>query len=191
MKKTVNINDFQQIAPCGTCKMGATDVTYYRTSGGRLWFDKLQIEYVLTGKNQHNLLGQYKDARNHGIFFDTERKMLVDVINKTGVTNYLKKAWSVKDENRHDFYAGVRSIENPRGKKISEPLQIPMFNTEVKVNVNPFVKISENGGQYTIDYTIDGNNANEKRQNLAKMLIMAANSVLNGNSQSVKLKEIA
>ena len=191
MKKTVNTNDYQQIAPSGTCRMGGTDVTYYRTNGGRLWFDKLQIEFVLTGKNQHNLLGQYKDHRNHSTIFDTDKNCLVDVISKTGVHNYLRKAWSVKDENRHEFYSGIKSIENPREEKLTEPIQIPMFNTEVKINVNPFVKISEADGHYSIDYTVGGNSADEKRQNLAKMLISAANSVLSGNTQTVKLKEIA
>ena len=189
MKK--NVNDYQKMSPSGVCRMGNTDVTFYRTNGGRVWFDKLQIEFVLTGKNQHNLLGQYKDHRNHSTVFDTERNVLVDVISKTGVHNYLRKAWSVKDENRHDFYAGVKSIEQPKDEKVSEPLQIPMFNVSVPVTVKPFVKISEADGTYMVDYTVNGKTLSEKKQNLASLLIAAANGILTGNIEAVKLKEVA
>lgn len=190
-RKSININDYNKVSPSGVCRMGETNVTYYHTNGGRLWFDKLAIEKVLTGKNQHNLLGQYKDPRNHGVIFDTDRKAVVAVINKTGVNNYLRKAWSVKDENRHDFYTGVKELESPKEKKVTEPLQIPMFNVDVPVSVNPFVKISEVDGQYNIDYTVGGKSADEKKQNLAKMLISAANSIMTGNTKLITLKEVA
>lgn len=189
-KKSININEYNKVTPSGVCRMGETNVTYYHTNGGRLWFDKLAIERVLTGKNQHNLLGEYKDHRNHGKIFDTERKEVVAVINKTGVNNYLKKAWSVKDENRHNFYAGIKELESPKEKKVTEPLQIPMFNTDIPVTVNPFVKISEVDGKYNIDYTVGGDNPDEKKRNLAMMLISAANSILSGNS-IVSMKEVA
>lgn len=185
-----NYNDLEQMSPSGICKMGSTDVTYYRTDGGRVWFDKLAIEFVLTGKNQHNLLGQYKDHRNHGRIFDTERKEAVEVISPTGVKNYLSKARSVSEENRHAFYHGLKSMDKTRKDDVSEPIQMPMFNASVSVAVNPFIKISELNGLVNIDYTINGKNPVEKRQNLAKMLISAANAVLTGN-ESVKLKEVA
>ena len=191
MKKNVNMSDYQQLPPSGICRMGKTDVTYYRTNGGRVWFDKLQIEYVLTGKNQHNLLGQYKDHRNHSTIFDTDKNVLVDVISKTGVSNYLKKAWSVKDENRHDFYSGVKSIEQPKDEKVSEPLQMPIFETGISVSVKPFVKISEDDGKYNVDYRVSGKDEAEKRMNIASLLISAANSIMTGNTAMVKLKEVA
>ena len=169
--------------------MGGTSVTYYRVSN-RIWFDKKQIEYVLTGKNQHNLLGQYKDPKNHNQIFDTNKKQVVEVISKTGVHNYLKKARSVAEENRHAFYTGLRAIENPREKKLTEPIQMPMFNADIAVKVNPFVKVTEEvDGNYSIDYTVAGKNVDEKKQNLAKMLIAAANNVMTG--MSVRLKEVA
>lgn len=189
MKKSVNINDYNKVSPSGVCRMGSTDVTYYRTNGNRIWFDKKQIEYVLTGKNQHNLLGQYKDARNHGKVFDTERHEVVEVINKTGVHNYLRKARSVTEERRHDFYSGIKTLENPREEKVSEPIQIPIFGAEIPVTINPFIKISETNGQFTIDYVVAGRTFEEKKHNLAQMLISAANGVMTG--KSVNMKEVA
>ena len=190
MAKSQQYGEFNRVNPSGVCRMGDTDVTFYRMNGNRLWFDKKAIEKVLTGKNQHNILGQDKDARNHGRIFDEEQKKVIYVISKTGVYNYLKKAWSVKDENRHYFYDGVKEIENPQEKKLTEPLQIPFFNAEIDVKVNNFVKISEANGQYFIDFTASGRNPEEKKHNLAKMLIAAANAVMVGNS-CAKLKEIA
>ena len=191
MKKTINVDDYNKVSPSGFCRMGDIDVPYYRMNGNRLWFDKKAIELVLTGKNQNNMLGSYKDARNHGKVFDTEKHEVVSVISKTGVHNYLKKAWSVKDENRHDFYCGIKSIENPREEKVSEPIQIPMFNSGVEVAMKPFVKISDMDGRYNVDYTVGGKDADEKHQNIAKMLISVANSIMTGNTKLVKLKEVA
>ena len=188
MKKSANINDYNKISPSGICRMGEIDVTYYRL-GNRLWFDKLAVEKVLTGKNQHNLLGQYKDPKNHSNLFDLERKEVVAIISKTGIHNYLKKAWSVKEENRHYFYAGLKTIEKPGETKETEPLQMPIFNSSVPMKVNPFIKITDMDGQYSIDYTIDGKNGEEKMQNLARMLISAANAVM--TNSKVKLKEVA
>ena len=190
MKTAAKLNDYNKISPSGICRMGNTDVTYYRMNGNRLWFNKKQIEYVLTGKNQHNLLGQYKDARNHGRIFDTDRKEIIDVISKTGVQNYLKKAWSVPDENRHSYYSGIKNIENPAVEKETEPIQMPIFDTEIPVKVNPFVKIYIKDDQYFIDFCVVGQSINDKKHNLAQMLITAANGVLTENG-TVKLKEVA
>ena len=190
MAKTHNANEYNRVSPSGICRMGDTDVAYYRMNGNRIWFDKKAIEKVLTGKNQHNILGQDKDARNHGRIFDEDRKQVIYVISKTGVYNYLKKAWSVKDENRQCFYDGVKKIEKTQEVKHSEPLQMPIFNANIPVNINPFVKISENNGNFCIDFNVSGKNFDEKRQNLAKILISAANSIMTG-STGVKLKEIA
>ena len=186
MKNSTNL---EKMSPSGICRMGDTDVTFYRTDGGRIWFDKIAIEFVLTGKNQHNLLGQYKDHRNHGRVFDTERKEAVDVISPTGVKNYLSKARSVTEECRHAFYHGLKSMDKTRKDDVSEPIQMP-FVAPVTVTVNPFIKISETNGHYSIDYTGKGKNASERKQNLAKMLISAANSILTG-ADCVKLKEVA
>ena len=191
MRKTINLSDYNMIAPSGVCRMGSTDVTYYRMNGNRLWFDKKQIEYVLTGKNQNNMLGSYKDARNHGKIFDTQRKEIVPVISKAGVCNYLKKAWSVKDENRRSFYEGLKTIESPKDEKVSEPLQIPMFNAAVEVDVKPFVKISDSDKGYLVDYTVGGKDVAEKHRNLARMLISVANELMTGKFETVKLKEVA
>ena len=188
-KASANTNNYNKVLPSGVCRMGDTEVTYYRIGANRLWFDKMAIEKALTGKNQHNLLGQYKDPKNHSLLFDLERKSVVAIISRKGIQNYLARAWSVGEERRHDFYAGLKSIEKPEEIK-SEPLQMPIFNTSVPVKVNPFVKISDVDGQYSIDYTIDGDTADEKLQNLAKMLISAANAVMTGN-EKVKLKEVA
>jgi len=189
-KNSAKLNEYNKVSPSGFCQMGSTEVPYYRMNGNRLWFDKKAIERVLTGKNQHNLLGQYKDAHNHGKVFDTNRKEVVDVISKTGVKNYLEKAWSVSDERRHDYYSGLKSIENPREEKVSEPLQIPIFNADINVKVNPFIKIYEKNGQVFIDYTVNGRSFDEKKHNLAAMLISAANGIMTGN-KAVKLKEVA
>lgn len=189
MKKNVqNVNDYNKVAPSGKCRMGNTEVTYYRMNGNRLWFDKLQIERVLTGKNQHNLLGQYKDHRNHGTIFDTEKLILVDVISKTGIQNYLKKAWSVKDENRHDYYSGIKNIENPHEKTVTEPLQMQMF--DIKEPEKSCIKITETDGSYSVDYNVDGKNSDEKMQKIARMLISVANGLMTGNT-NMTIKEVA
>ena len=187
MKKS-QLNEYNKVFPSGVCQMGSTSVTYYRISK-KIWFDKKAIEFVLTGKNQHNLLGQYKDPRNHNRIFDTNRKEVIDVISKTGVHNYLKKAWSVAEENRYAFYAGMKTIEKPHEKTVTEPIQMPIFEEKEATNVNPVVKITEIDGTYSIDYSVSGKNVDEKKQNLAKMLIAAANNVLTG--MSVSLKEVA
>ena len=188
MKKQTAEN-MESISPSGVCRMGSVDVTYY-LRGKRLWFDKKSIEKVLTGKNQHNLLGQYKDPKNHSKVFDTERKMVVDIISKTGVHNYLRKAWSVKEENRHDFYAGIKSLEEGK-TTVTEPLQMPIFSGNVPVKVNPFIKISEKDGQFSVDFTVGGQNFEEKKHTVARMLISVANSIMTGNCQSLNLKEVA
>ena len=59
------------------------------------------------------------------------------------------------------------------------------------VTVNPFVKICEVDGQYTIDYTVGGENPDEKKRNLTMMLISVANSIMTGNTKLVTLKEVA
>jgi hypothetical protein len=184
-----NSSAVETISSSGVCRMGSVDVAYY-LKGKRLWFDKKSIEKVLTGKNQHNLLGQYKDPKNHAKVFDPDRKAVVDIISKTGVHNYLRKAWSVKEENRHDFYAGIKAIEDGKST-VTEPLQMPFFNGNVPVKVNSFIKISENDGQYSVDFTVDGKTFDEKKQCVARMLIAVANTILTGNSQDLELREVA
>ena len=189
-KSSVNLNDYNKVSPSGKIKMGETMVTYYRLSGNRLWYDKKAIERVLTGKNQHNILGADKDPRNHGKIFDMDRKEIVSVISKTGVSNYLKKAWSVTEERRHDYYSGVKKLENPQEKTVSEPLQIPIYNANIPVKVRNFIKISEDNGQFLVDYAVAGTTTDEKNRAVATMLITVANSILTG-SHGVNLKEVA
>lgn len=166
--------NYETLSPSGVCRMGEVDVTYYKR-GNRLWFDRKHIEKVLTGRNQHNILGQYKDPKNHAQIFDAERKILVYIISKTGVNNYLQKAWSVKEENRYTFYAGVKEIENPTESKITEPLQIPIKIPE------PYVTIKKIGEGLEIHSNVNGESIEEKNNNLVQMLLSAAHEVIAGN----------
>ena len=178
--------EIEKMLPSGVCRMGNTKVTYYKR-GNRLWFDKKGIELVLTGKNQHNLLGQYKDPKNHTRIFDIERKEVVDIISKTGVHNYLKKAWSVKDENRHAFYAGVKYIETKRESKISEPLQMPL--TEATEEEKPqeqesgFTIIIEKKGE-----RVEVVHRQIEPSEIVKVLLGIAQEMINGNYQTEENK---
>ena len=191
MKKSVNPDEFSKVFPSGVCQMGDTEVTYYRLSGNRLWFDKKAIELVLTGKNQHNLLGQYKDPKNHSRIFDTNRNEVIEIISKTGVHNYLKKAWSVTEESRYSFYSGIKTIENPREAKVTEPLQIPMFKIEQpKKEVNPYVKIVQDDDEMKVYSSIAGRNSSEKNANIVQMLLTVAREIMAGNVE-IMTKEAA
>lgn len=169
--------NFETISPSGVCRMGEVDVTYYKR-GNRLWFDRKNIEKVLTGRNQHNILGQYKDPKNHAQIFDADRKILVYIISKTGVNNYLQKAWSVKDENRHTFYAGVKSIENPTEAKVTEPLQMPI---EIPEKTDSYVTIKKIGDGLEIHSNVNGESIEAKNNNLVQMLLDAAHEIIAGN----------
>jgi len=174
--------EMERLLPAGVCPMGDFNVTYYKR-GNRLWFDKKGIEFVLTGKNQHNLLGQYKDPKNHMRIFDTQRNEVVDIISKTGIHNYLKKAWSVKDENRHAFYAGVKYIETKRESKISEPLQMPL--TEATEEEKP----QEQESGFTIiiekkDERVEVVHRGIEPSEIVKVLLGIAQEMINGNYQT-------
>ena len=174
-------NALDKYSPSGTVRMGDTDVTFYRT-GSRIWLDKKAVEFVLTGKNQHNLLGQYKDPKNHSRIFDDVSHQPVDVISPTGVKNYLKKAWSVGDENRRAYYEGLKGMDTVKKDKFSEPLQMPIFNSEIPMKVNNFVKITKDSkGGYDVEYTVDGETKEEKKQNVVRMLLSVANDIVSGN----------
>ena len=177
-----NANNLVKLSPSGNCRMGETEVTFYR-SGNRIWFDKKAIEFVLTGKNQHNLLGQYKDPKNHSRIFDEVSHQPVDVISPTGVKNYLKKAWSVDDMARRAYYDGLKNMDKPqREEKQAEPLQMPIFNADIPVKINDFVKISKNSdGKMDVEFHVSGGSRDEKNQNLVKMLISVASDIANGN----------
>ena len=176
--KNVKQNDFNSISPSGACRMGETDVTYYKI-GNRLWFDKKAIEIVLTGKNQHNLLGQYKDPKNHRKIFDAEKNLIMEIISKTGVYNYLSKARSVKEENRYAFYAGVKEIENPTEAKVTEPLQMPIKIPEKETE--SYVTIKKIGEDLEIHSNVNGESIEDKNNNLVQMLLSAAHEVIAGN----------
>lgn len=179
MKTEANAN-YSKLFPSGICRMGDTDVTYYRTAN-RLWFDKKAIEFVLTGKNQHNLLGQYKDPKNHSKIFDGERKELIEVINVTGVKNYLQKAWSVCDENRRAFYNGLKTLDRKPSERVAEPLQMPIFPEQTE-KVKEFVKIQkDDNGEFDIAFTVSGESTDEKKRNIVNMLLSVANQLANGD----------
>ena len=91
-KSNINPKDYKIVFPSGVCRMGNLHVTYYRINGNHLWFDKKAIELVLTGKNQHNLLGQANDPKNHSKIFDSNRNEVIEIISNKGVQNYLEKA---------------------------------------------------------------------------------------------------
>ena len=173
-----NNEKLESISPSGVSRMGETDVAFYKR-GNRLWFDKKAIEKVLTGKNQHNLLGQYKDPKNHGIIFDLDRKEKVAVISKAGVSNYLQNAWSVKDENRHCYYSGVKAIENPQKETTAEPLQMPMFDEKNLPKLA--VKIIENSDGTEVYSTFDDQNPEDLNKKIIKMLLSTAQELMSGS----------
>lgn len=176
--------EMERLFPAGVCPMGGFEVTYYKR-GNRLWFDKKGIELVLTGKNQHNLLGQYKDPKNHMRIFDTQRNEAVEIISKSGVHNYLKKAWSVKEENRHAFYAGIKSIETKSESKITEPLQMPLVEDapEEKLQESGFTIIIEKKGE-RVEVVHRGIEPSE----IVKVLLGIAQEMINGNYQTEENK---
>ena len=181
MKKNTTDN-FERYSPSGACRMGDTEVTYYRMTNGRLWLDKKAVEFVLTRKNQHNLLGQYKDPKNHSRIFDTAINMPIDVISPAGVKNYLKKAWSVSDENRRTYFEGLKNLDKPNQEAPAEPFQMPMFNAALPISMNDFVKISKNSsGKLDVEYFVSGNTVEEKNRNLVKMLLYVASGIADGS----------
>lgn len=168
--------EMERLFPAGICQMGDVEVKYYKR-GNRLWFDKKGIELVLTGKNQHNLLGQYKDPKNHMRIFDTQRNEAVEIISKSGVHNYLKKAWSVKEENRHAFYAGIKSIETKRESKITEPLQMPLSESvQEETQESGFTIIIEKK-----DERVEVVHRGIKPSEIVKVLLGIAQEMINGN----------
>lgn len=178
--------EMERLLPAGVCQMGGVEVTYYKR-GNRLWLDKKGIELVLTGKNQHNLLGQYKDPKNHMRIFDTQKNEAVEIISKSGVNNYLKKAWSVKEENRHAFYAGIKSIEAKRESKITEPLQMPL--TEATEEEKP----QELDSGITIiiekkDDRVEVVHRGIEPSEIVKVLLGIAQEMINGNYQTEENK---
>ncbi len=171
-------DDLPTVPITGMVRMGRIEVPYYRMNGNRLWFDKRSIEFVLTGKNQHNLLGQYKDYRNHTRIFDSTRKMVVDIISAKGVYNYLEKAWSVPDENRNDYYCGLRTLKQGREMQESEPLQLSLVGQTDTNALNKSIIITKYNDHYNIAYS---NSWGESRKSEAiKVLSDCLNYLLNG-----------
>ena len=171
-----------QLSPSGLCQMGDTEVRFYKTPRGRLWMDKKMIELVLTGKNQHNLLGSYKDPKNHCRIFDTAASRPVDVISPAGVKNYLKDARTVCDENRRNYYEGLKSLEQQKQETPAEPLQMAIFNTAIPVEQNDFVRISkDSSGELDVEYFVSGNTVEEKNRKLINMLLHVANGIADGS----------
>ena len=188
MKKSkINPHDYNLVFPSGVCQMGKYNVTYYKM-GNRLWFDKKDIELVLTGKNQHNLLGQYKDPKNHNKIFDTNRKEVIEVISNKGVRNYLEKARSVSEENRYDFYYGVKRIENPREKVADEPIQMPIFKAEPHDEVEPYINIVQKNGKTEVSCAIEGKSKEERNNRIIQMLLNVASELMSGK---IAVKEVA
>lgn len=173
-------NDLPTVPLSGTVRMGKTDVPYYRMNGNRLWFDKRSIELVLTGKNQHNLLGQYKDHRNHSRIFDGTRKFAVDIISAKGVYNYLEKAWSVPDENRNDYYSGLRTLKQGREQQEAEPLQLSLTEPVVTCEGNKSIIITKFNDHYNIAYSTSWGES--RKSETIKMLSDCLNYLLNGKT---------
>ena len=173
----ISINDYNMVFPAGVCRMGNTNVTFYRLSGNQLWFDKKDIEFVLTGKNQHNLLGQYKDPKNHNKIYDTYRKETVEVISRMGVQNYLTSARSVSEENRFAFYTGVKNI--PREEKIPEPVQIPFFKAE-ETKPDPYIKITQKNGKTEVLCTMEEKNKEERNLHIIQVLLNVVGELIAG-----------
>ena len=177
MKKVTK--NLEILSPSGECQMGETNVTYYRTSN-RVWFDKKAIEFVLTGKNQHNLLGQYKDPKNHGQIFDNARNESIYVITKAGVINYLATARKVDDERRGAFYTGLRNMDKPAEKKmVTEPLQSSLWSGAEQPKVLPYIKIQETSkGNYDVQWMLDGESEEAKKSEVARILLECAKNLI-------------
>ena len=171
---------YEILSPSGVCRMGETDVNYYKR-GNRLWFDRKHIEKVLTGRNQHNILGQYKDPKNHAQIFDDVSNKTIYIISKTGVYNYLQKAWSVKEENRYAFYAGVKEIENPAEAKVTEPLQMPIKLPEKEAE--SYVTIKKIGESFEIFSNFSGENVKDRNMNIVSFLLSAVHEIIAENNR--------
>ena len=181
MKNTA-VKNLESLSPSGECRMGDINVTYYRISN-RVWFDKKAIEVVLTGKNQHNLLGQYKDPKNHSQIFDNARNEAVYVITKNGVNNYLQKARSVDDVHREFFYAGLRNMDKPVEKppvKPLEPLQSSLWSgTDQSAKVQPYIKIQKTPtGEYDVQWMIDGDSDETKKVEVIRILLRCVQNMV-------------
>ena len=146
------------------CKMGNEITPVYMLSRKK-WFDKKIIEKVLTGKNQHNLLGQATDPKNHMVVIDGETLRMVEIISESGVRNYLKKARSVTDESKQDFYTGLKRLSSEKFIEVSkEPLQ-------PQLQMIPFVRIERkmDGGIF-VDFWNDKQNDEERKREAISML---------------------
>ena len=154
----------QSASPSGYCRFG-NEVTPVYELRKKKWFDKKVIERVLTGKNQHNLLGQSSDPNNHTVIIDSDSSRMVEIISDSGVKNYLKRARSVTDDSKQLYYASVKSISGKKPEiEIDEPLQ-------PKLQMMPFVKVERKlDGSISVDYWNDKQDNEEQRREAISMM---------------------
>lgn len=147
------------------CRMG-NEVTPVYMFSRKKWFDKKVVERVLTGKNQHNLLGQATDPKNHMVVIDGDSSRILDIISESGVRNYLKKARSVKDECKQIYYEGLKRMtpDRPVIEDMKEPLQ-------PQLQMLPYVRVEKKmDGGYQFDYWNDGADKDEQKRKALSML---------------------
>ena len=154
----------QSAIASGYCRMG-NEVTPIYELRRKKWFDKKVIERVLTGKNQHNLLGQATDPKNHEVIIDGGTSRMVEIISERGVRNYLSKARSVSDECKQLYFASLKNVSDRRPEIVEEnPIQ-------PKLMMMPFVKVEKQmDGGYSVDYWNDKQNDDEQRKEAITML---------------------
>ena len=155
------------------CKMGSEVTPIYLLSKKK-WFDKKIIERVLTGKNQHNLLGQATDPKNHMVVIDGESLRMIEIISESGVRNYLKRARSVKDECKKDFYDGLKKITPDKpvfeGKEPLQPL----------LQMIPYVRIDRQmDGSLNVKYWNGESDSEAQKKTALSMLTEAITTLVN------------
>lgn len=104
--------------------------------------------------------------------------MVVDIISAKGVYNYLEKAWSVPDENRNDYYCGLRTLKQGRETQESEPLQLSFAGQADMNALNKSIIITKYNDHYNIAYSTSWGES--RKSEAIKVLSDCLNYLLNG-----------